>query len=182
MKVLYDHQIFTIQKYGGISRYFYELIKNFNKQRDINIYTSLFLSNNYYIRDRKDIYYNEFLPNGKFKYKQRLQIIINKLISIYNLKKQKYDIFHPTYYDTYFLKYIDNTPFVLTVYDMIHEKLNNSSNDDITKNKILLCEKASKIIAISKSTKKDFLSLGCPFSPIMCLEFSFLNLGSKNFL
>jgi len=29
MKVLYDHQIFTNQIYGGISRYFFELMKIF---------------------------------------------------------------------------------------------------------------------------------------------------------
>lgn len=28
IEVLYDHQIFTLQKFGGISRYFYELYCN----------------------------------------------------------------------------------------------------------------------------------------------------------
>ena len=28
MKILYDHQILIMQKYGGISRYFYELVTN----------------------------------------------------------------------------------------------------------------------------------------------------------
>jgi hypothetical protein len=28
MKILYDHQIFTWQKFGGISRYFYELMNH----------------------------------------------------------------------------------------------------------------------------------------------------------
>ena len=31
IKIAYDYQIFGAQKYGGISRYFYELAKNLNK-------------------------------------------------------------------------------------------------------------------------------------------------------
>jgi hypothetical protein len=31
MRILYDHQIFTLQKFGGISRYFCELISRFSK-------------------------------------------------------------------------------------------------------------------------------------------------------
>ena len=31
MKILFDHQTFSLQKYGGISRYFANLIKGINK-------------------------------------------------------------------------------------------------------------------------------------------------------
>ena len=55
MNILFDHQTFSIQSYGGISRYFYELIKNFDNQNDISIDTSLILSDNTYIQDKKNI-------------------------------------------------------------------------------------------------------------------------------
>ena len=34
MNILYDHQIFMLQEYGGISRYFHELIANLNKKHN----------------------------------------------------------------------------------------------------------------------------------------------------
>ena len=37
------------------------------------------------------------------------------------IKNLQYDIFHPTYYDNYFLAHLKK-PLVLTVHDMIHEK------------------------------------------------------------
>lgn len=161
MKILYDHQIFSSQKYGGISRYFYELINEFNHVNDMEINTALFLSNNHYISDKKLVQHFQFFSNKDFRGKSKLLNAINKFSSIKELKKQDFDVFHPTYYDPYFLDYLGNKPFVLTVYDMIHEKFSNlfSPNDPTTQNKKRLVEKASKIIAISESTKRDLIEL-----------------------
>jgi glycosyltransferase involved in cell wall biosynthesis len=81
---------------------------------------------------------------------------------INSLKQKDFDVFHPTYYDTYFMKYLGNRPYVLTVYDMIqeifHEKypvLNNS----IIKQKRELITNAARIIAISEHTKKDIINI-----------------------
>lgn len=161
MKILYDHQIFTSQKYGGISRYFYELVREFNDTQDIDCEIPLLVSNNHYISDKKIVNYIDFLPNKQIRGKQRIFNYLNKQNTILKLKKQNFDIFHPTYYDPYFLKYIGNKPFVLTVYDMIHEKFSDmfSPSDKTSEHKRLLAEKATKIIAISKNTKKDLIDL-----------------------
>lgn len=161
MKILYDHQIFTLQKYGGISRYFYELIKELNKMEDIETIVSLVVSNNHYITDKKFVHYFDILSTLQFRGKNRLFKLVNKPNTILKLKQQNFDIFHPTYYDPYFLKYIGKKPFVLTVYDMIHEKFTEmfSPKDKTTEQKKLLVEKATKIIAISESTKKDLIEL-----------------------
>lgn len=161
MKILYDHQIFTAQKYGGISRYFYELIYEFEKLKNIETEMSLLVSNNHYISDKKHVRHVNFLPQTEFRGKQRLLTMFNKSNSILQLKKQNFDLFHPTYYDPYFLKYLGQKPFVLTVYDMIHEKFSEMFNerDTISEKKRLLVEKATKIIAISESTKKDLIEL-----------------------
>ena len=147
--------------YGGISRYFYELTNAFDAMHNVKTNISLVVSNNHYISDKKYVQYIDFLPNKHFRGKQRLFNLFNKPNSILKLKQQNFDVFHPTYYDPYFLNYIGSKPFVLTVYDMIHEKFNDMflENDTTSKNKRLLCKKASKIIAISQSTKKDLTEL-----------------------
>ena len=159
MRILYDHQIFTTQKYGGISRYFYELINQYSLSSDADTQLPLLFSNNHYIEDGRLIGHVKFMPQVNFRGKVRAMDMVNKANMISKLKKQDFDIFHPTYYDPYFLKYLGNKPFVLTVYDMIHEKFSDmfSPADKTTEQKRLLVEKATKIIAISQSTKKDLI-------------------------
>lgn len=159
MKILYDHQIFTTQKYGGISRYFYELIKAFETMEDVQTDIPLLISNNYYISDKNYVKHMNFFKNKEFRGKHRLMLMLNKPNMISELKKQDFDVLHITYYNSYFLKYLGNKPFVLTVYDMIHEKFQNMfpSNDKTSLYKKILIEKASKIIAISQSTKNDLI-------------------------
>jgi len=161
MKILYDHRIFTSQKYGGISRYFYELMSQFDKINNIKTKTSLIVSNNHYISGKQFTKHFDLLPNQQFRGKKRLFNLLNKFNVIRELKKQNFDIFHPTYYDPYFLEYLGDKPFVLTVHDMIHEKFSElfSPNDKTTEYKKLLVQKAMKIIAISQSTKKDLIEL-----------------------
>lgn len=63
-----------------------------------------------------------------------------------------------------FLNISGKKPFVLTVYDMIHELFPQEykTDDLIPGVKKLLVEKAAKIIAISESTKRDMVSIyGC---------------------
>ena len=160
MKILYDHQIFSSQKYGGISRYFYELINNFIKKGEI-VKISLKYSNNSYVNKISNFKITRFFKNFDFKGKRRVIHFINKIFSIQEMKKGDFDIFHPTYYDTYFLDYIGNKPYVLTIYDMTHEIFPEEfqPNDSTVVSKRLLAEKAVKIIAISENTKKDIMRI-----------------------
>ncbi len=158
MKILFDHQAYTIQEYGGISRYFHELISKFDNIQE-HCELSLKYSKNVYLN-------NKSLPlDGiNFKGKQRIFFYINKRNSIQKIKGQRFDLFHPTYYDPYFLEYIGEKPFVVTFLDMIHEKFIHTypelANDSINlRDKKLLAEKASRLIAISQSTKNDMVEI-----------------------
>src|SRR4030095_15240942 len=75
------------------------------------------------------------------------------------LKARQFDVFLSTYYDTYFLDHLNKKPFILTVYDMIHETFSEyyATDAKTISQKRILIEKADKIIAISKQTKKDIL-------------------------
>jgi len=159
VKVLYDHQIFTSQIYGGISRYFCELLKNSKNDDEIEYKLSLKYSNNYHLKELNHLPYKTFFENYSFRGKYRLLNILNRKVSKKYISKGDYDIFHPTYYDPYFLDYIGRKPFVLTIHDMIHEIYPEmfSSKDKISKRKKTLSQKAIKIIAISENTKRDII-------------------------
>jgi glycosyltransferase involved in cell wall biosynthesis len=174
MKILFDSQIFDEQKYGGISRYFTELFKCFNNENNIQYELPIKDTRNEYLKNIKpfsnmDLSKKFIFPNINFK----LQRIFSKIYNLISpnsninktkkaLKKQDFDIFHPTYYSTYFLKYLKDKPLVLTVHDMIHELypeyFNFNFGNIIHKKKILIL-RADKIIAISENTKKDIIKL-----------------------
>jgi glycosyltransferase involved in cell wall biosynthesis len=83
---------------------------------------------------------------------------LNKLFSKNQIKNENFDIFHPTYYDSYFLKYLKTKPYILTVYDMIHELFPDMfKNDNTAIQKEIAIRRATKIIAISENTKNDIV-------------------------
>jgi glycosyltransferase involved in cell wall biosynthesis len=84
--------------------------------------------------------------------------IINEPESVRLLKKQDFDIFHPTYYNPYFMKQLQGKPYVLTVYDMIHEIFSDMLKwDHAVADKKRVIECATKIVAISNNTKADII-------------------------
>jgi glycosyltransferase involved in cell wall biosynthesis len=161
VKVLYDHQCFAQQQFGGVSRYHYQLIKELNKLQNVKAKLLLKYSNNFYINEDKSFDVKKFFPNNKFYFKRTILDYINRVSTIPALKQGDYDIFHPTYFNPYFLNHINNKPLVLTVYDSIHEKYPEIINiiDKTLEHKKLLLSKANLIIAISESTKNDLIQL-----------------------
>ncbi len=164
MKILLDPQIFYLQRFGGISRYYTEMYRVLKKQKKVTINCPLLISDNLHLNN-----YNlqpKLIPFfSKIKGINRLflfdKVEKSKRLVLAVLQNKKVDIYIPTYYDTYFLFSIACTPFVLTVYDMIHELFPSYFPDDITTvpNKKILIERATRIIAISENTKKDILKI-----------------------
>lgn len=155
MKVLYDSQIFSLQKFGGISRYIYELIYN-NKGLYETVLAGKYFENKYLSETK---FYKDKLFFD-FKYKKYLLNEYNKKFSKEIIKENKYDILHPTYYDTYFMK-INKKPYVIDAHDMIQElfPINSIAQKKIREKKSIVMHNASAIIAVSENTKKDLLKL-----------------------
>lgn len=104
-------------------------------------------------------FYIRILSKFKKRYIENT-ILRNEKYLKYLLTQKQYDLFIPTYYNPYFVEYIGSKPFVLTVYDMIHELFPEYYQNDtlnVVQNKKYLIEKATKIIAVSHNTKKDII-------------------------
>lgn len=172
MKILFDSQIFNMQSYGGISRYFCELFNNFNSETNFEL--AIKTTANKYIIESKQFKNIKAIPSfsewlglsdfkGKFKLYNYFYTRKNISESVKILKNQDFDIFHPTYYNPYFLKHIGNKPFVLTVYDTIHEIFPQyfpyNKIEPMYEWKKDLLEKAAQIIAISTNTKNDLIKI-----------------------
>ena len=173
MRVLFDYQAFSIQKCGGVSRCFSELYKHLPDDVDAKI--GLLESNNKYVQGWNGVHpvgygYNHFICKSDFPGKGHLHLWTdflrkpkyypnyNKNYCIELLKKGNFDVFHPTYFDPYFLPYLNGKPFVLTIHDMIPE-LFDGHDEWQRRNKALLSKRAAHIIAVSHHTKKDIIDL-----------------------
>jgi glycosyltransferase involved in cell wall biosynthesis len=164
MKILLDPQIFLSQKFGGISRLFVELWKDSLSHPGLEFECPLLYSENYHLKERglapKNVFgvFNHMHFKGTGRIKDLLKARSIKLAK-QKLSTGQTDIFIATYYDPYFLDYLKGKPFILTVYDMIHELFPEHFHLDkqTSPNKKLLIDKAHSVVAISEQTKKDIL-------------------------
>ncbi|WP_338869919.1 glycosyltransferase family 1 protein [Spirosoma sp. SC4-14] len=156
-KLFIDHQKFSTQKYGGISRYFANIIQGIKHSSDFTYQLGVMHSKNHYIK-------NEPLPiKGKLSDRvlnrnERYDYRLNQLYCKRLLEKNDFDLFHPTYYDPYFIKSLKK-PLVVTIHDMTYERLPEYfwAQDPLTQQKRLNVERADAIIAISNTTRNDLL-------------------------
>lgn len=166
MKILLDPQIFINQRYGGISRYYTEVFTKLKTNNDI-LFPAYSVINVYFnesklltFRQKSYSFYIRILSKLKIRNIEntntRNSIFFKNIVS-----KQRFDLFVPTYYDANFINYIGSKPFVLTVYDMIHELFPEFFLNDkmVVSNKKYLIEKATRIIAVSENTKKDIINI-----------------------
>lgn len=155
--VFYDNQIFWMQKAGGISRYYYELSKRLQNYPDVSVKMSGGTTANTYILNDPD-----FKERYGFQKSNSSGLVSKAMNYVVGSKKTKMslegDIFHPTYYDNYFLSEDIKGKVVLTVYDMIHEKFPEMFFGDPTyKYKYHSIHRADHLIAISEATKSDLI-------------------------
>lgn len=163
MKILLDPQIFYTQNYGGISRIFAEFWSECNKRDDVELICPLFYSENLHLKENRLQPANlSFLHNKKYIGKPIVRAIlkrVNKYNALSVIRKGKYDVFITSYYNDYFVVALHGKPYIVTVYDMIHEIFPNYfvGGTKFTANKQKLVEGAGAVVAISHSTKKDLL-------------------------
>jgi glycosyltransferase involved in cell wall biosynthesis len=166
MKILYDHTVFQFQRYGGISRYFYELITRLSIKKDVDI--SLFHGfhiNEYALSEHKQNFDSYWGYKWKYKKPAALYLwlifaIPNKILFNNFIRSSDVNIYHPTYYRNDLDKY-NKSAIVLTVHDMIHELYPDQFIDSrfVIKTKKKSINAADQIICVSENTKKDLINM-----------------------
>lgn len=158
-QIIFDSQIFDSQVFGGISRYFCEIIPRMNITFDISVR----YSENIYLKESKLCKHRLPVPKWIFnKYKNKL-LRKNRKFSEHMLISSSEYLLHATYYEPYFLNWIGNNPYVITVHDMIYERLpeffSKEQKDIIFEQKKQVITQADRVIAISQNTKQDIIDL-----------------------
>lgn len=181
IRVYYDYQAFSHQKFGGVSRCFAELISHIG-QYGVKPIVGIRYSDNIHLRqmnlqveDEVDIE-KSFLPSwhgGKAKinlYKLLAHIApkrypfpkyAKRRLCASDVARGNFDLMHATYFDTYIMTALRHKPFVITIHDMIDEVFDEGKA--VPRRKALLAQHAAHIIAVSENTKRDVVRiLGIP--------------------
>lgn len=161
MKILYDYQAFTLQFYGGVSRYFVEIAKRLSHAED----TELQIFAPFYIN-----HYLQELDPGVVSGRQLAKApkSAGRLLNIYNRAAMRHkaasynpDILHETYFSKHAVSLRNSQARVVTVYDMIHERFPEyfAAWNKTSENKRLAIERADHVICISENTRRDLLDM-----------------------
>ena len=157
--ILYTGDIFRLQEYGGITRYFSEVIPRLPRPSRVvvGLHQSLALET--------------LAPRAvaaarmrAFRGSSRLRALVNRRVDSLYVKGVTGSILHPTYYrDPTTLPL--GLPVVVTVYDMAHERFPAFfrrrwwNSRDPAEWKAALCARADRIVCISEATRRDLIEL-----------------------
>ncbi len=155
MRVLYDHQVFSLQAAGGISRYYIELSKQLSQ--DPGWVPEILLGiDGQWSADSSLQGMNIWscaqvtLPPGPAKY------VLNEILSNgYAAIRGRVDVYHPTLYRN--MPLVTYRKMVVTHHDCIYERYPNlfSNSDQVRRWRAKLFKKADAIICVSESTRCD---------------------------
>lgn len=161
MHVLYDYQVFAWQRYGGISRYFFELITRLAQAPENAVSVFMGLHVNRYGLERFRGQFKEFYGLG-----HQLSPTLTKAARLLNAplftsfsQRSAVDVYHQTYYET--PRAPRGGKVIVTVYDMIHERFPDrfATHDRTRQRKQQAIARADGIICLSQSCKHDLLEL-----------------------
>ncbi len=155
LNIMYDYQMIVLQRFGGISRYIYDLATSFSKNHQV--ITPVLFFKSFYFESYFGKKANKF---ALWRWNKPIVFSLNKMINILTLITKKPDILHITYYNSYILPFIPaKTKLVVTAHDMIHEIYPElfPKWDFTSKHKRKVFKKADLIIAISENTKRDLI-------------------------
>lgn len=183
MKVAYDPQIFTIQEYGGISRYICNLVKALSQDTsaEAKIFAPLHI-NAYLPELPKELVFEYKVP--KIRKTGHFVSMLSQLLARPMIGMFHPDIVHETYYAAHTYTSA-KTHRVLTVYDMIHELFASEfpSHDHTSRLKRIATQRADHVICISESTRRDLINIfDLPEEKVsvVYLGFDCLNVAASN--
>lgn len=178
MRVLYDHQAFQMQYFGGVSKCFCELIGHMPAEVEPHI--SIVESNNVHLRESGlvpglkpvSIDHKQWGRRHPGRLMDILYLAANKLLPLPTadsrnrratyaaLRAQEFDVFHPTFFKPEFLSLLGTKPFVLTIHDMTPELFPQYFGaDPQVRWKRQLVDRAAAVVTVSECTKRDVIRL-----------------------
>lgn len=158
MKIVYDHQVFSLQDAGGATRYFYELIRHLRNRKHISLRLLLGLNHSVYPLAELNGS-NSVIVSSRSRLKPGIvRYVTNEFLSnSLSIARGRCDIYHPTLYRR--VPLIRGRRVVVTHHDCTHELFPHlfKNAEMVVRNKRRLYAEADAIICVSESSRKDLL-------------------------
>lgn len=177
--IVYDHQVFSSQEYGGISRYFCELASRVHRSDEFTARVIAPLHLNAYLPDCR-VPQSALRMKLHFRGSGRVCRAANAILSPLFTWASSPSLVHRTYYSPPARR--SRVPVVLTVYDMIHELFPSSfsADDPVSRDKADSVLAADHVICISNSTANDLVRLlGVPRAKITVTHLGYSDVFAK---
>jgi len=160
VKVAFDDQVFTIQRYGGVSRYFFELASRLPAHgvSEVSVVAPLYINNYLTVDSARGFTHGKYVPYT-FRGLPLVVGLANRFAAPLAWSRSNADIVHETYFAT---KPVGKARRrVVTVYDMIHELFADEFPDAkrVTAAKRAAVNRADHVICISENTQRDLVRL-----------------------
>ncbi len=159
MKVAFDHRIFAQQRYGGVSRYFFELASRLPSEvSEVTIVAPLHINSYLAVEPARATVRGRYVPYTS-KSVARVVDAVNRFAVPLAWRGLNPDIVHETYFAP---KPVGRgRRRVVTVYDMIHELFAEEFPDaaQVTAAKRAAVDRADHVICISETTRRDLVRL-----------------------
>lgn len=173
MKVLFDYQCFQMQRFGGVSNSYVQLIMQLSKmgvdvQMGLRDTKNMHLLRTGLVSSQSSVrrLVNGILARGGNAFDGLRQVLnvdqksYNRDYSIQKLQEQQFDIFEPTFFNPYFIPYLKRKPFVTTVHDMTMERMPEIKIDEVQKaQKKVISSVATMLHCPSENTKQDIVEI-----------------------
>jgi len=156
VKVALDEQIFTIQEYGGISRLFFELARQFERNPELEVQVTPIRAQviNRYLLQDSQLCAKLQVSEAKGKYRALMKYLVRRN------SRADVDIVHNTFYLPHGLMGYSGSKRVVTIHDMIPEMLPRTRRRlDLLTLKGKYIREADHIICVSAATRGDLLRL-----------------------
>jgi glycosyltransferase involved in cell wall biosynthesis len=165
VKVAFDHQAFSLQRYGGVSRYFFELASRLSAHgvSEVSIVAPLYINSYLSADPGRRITRGRYMPpvttEGLSGVVPGVVLLANRVAAPWAWRGAKPDLIHETFFAD---KPVGKARRrVVTVYDMIHELFADESLGarKVSRAKRAAVERADHVICISENTRRDLVRL-----------------------
>jgi len=157
VQLVFDHQVFSFQQHGGVSRYFCEVAERLSGYDDcaVTVLAPVYV-NAYLAKLPPSIVAGRHV--APIRYTARLRVLLNSVLARGWLATARPDVVHETYFSRFPVA-PRRAACVVTVFDMIHERFPEyfSPNDSTPARKLAAVRRADRVICISESTRRDLL-------------------------
>lgn len=182
LRVAFDDQIFAIQDYGGISRYFHELAVRISAAADVDLRIFAPVYRSRFLRESRCALQITGAYCPRVPKTDRLMVMLNRTLARPLIRSFRPQVVHETYYPA-----LPTTPAgacsIITVHDMIHEKFPATipNHDHTARHRASAVARADRIICISHATKQDLVDLlGVDSKKVVVIHHGVSPLGTES--